>query len=80
MDPITTAVIIGLLVIYTGVVCILIYKLLSKCSITNSLVLVLLYMYALVLAVALPVSMLYDKVYPNYIYPFMDWLIYVYGR
>ena len=80
MDPITTGVIIGLLVVYAGVICIVLYKLLSKLDISNILILVLLYIYGLVIAVGLPVVILHEKVYYNHIYPFMDWLIYVYGR
>jgi len=80
MDSITTAVTIGLLVIYTIIVYIVIHKLLSKLSI-HWIIIMLLHVYALLIVVVLPVSMLYDhNIYHNYIYPFIDWFIYVYGR
>ena len=80
MDPITTAVIIGLLIVYIIIVYIVIHKLLSKRGMTNIPILVLLYIYGLVIAVALPISLLYDRIYHSHIYPFIDWLIYTYGR
>ena len=79
MDPITTAVIISLLIVYIIVVYIVIRKLLSRASI-HWIVLILLHIYALLIAVVLPISLLYENIYHSHIYPFIDWLIYTYGR
>lgn len=80
MDLITVSVILSLLVVYISIACIILYKLLSKRSMTSLPLLILLYVYGLIIGVALPISYLYDKLYHSHIYPFVDWLIYVYGR
>jgi len=80
MDPITTAAIIGLLVVYISIICILLHKLISKRGTINLFVLIGFYIYVLIMTVALPIAYLYDKIYHSHIYPFIDWLIYVYGR
>ena len=80
MDPITIAATIGLLIIYIIIVYTVLRRLLSKLYI-HWIISILLYIWTLLLVLVLPINILYEyDIYHNYIYPFMDWLIYTYGR